>query len=328
MRAIVITRPGGPDVLQLRQLADPEPGEKEIRVRVVATAVNRADLLQRRGQYPAPAGALADVPGLEYSGIVHKVGRRVCRWRVGDRVMGLVPGGGYADFVVVHEREALRVPRNIPIEHAAAIPEAFFTAYDALVTQAALQPRDWVVIHAAASGVGTAASQIASALGARVAGTTRSAWKLSRLHEIGVELPIDASLDFVVPVLEASNGHGADIILDLVGGGYLGWNIQLLARKGRLLIVGLVAGNAAQLDMRAVLSKRLRIIGTAMRSRSLEEKIAVVSAFDRDIMPLLRAGTLRPIIDRVLPMYRVREAHHIVERNGTFGKVVLVWDPV
>lgn len=326
MRAVVITRPGGPDVLQLRQLADPEPDDREIRVRVLATAVNRADLMQRRGQYPAPAGALADVPGLEYAGIVHKVGKHVCRWRVGDRVMGLVGGGAYADFVVVHEREAMRIPRNIPIEHAAAIPEAFLTAHDALVTQAGMRARDWVVIHAAGSGVGTAAVQIASALGARVAGTTRSAWKLARLSSIGVELPIDASLDFVVPVLEASDGHGADIIIDLVGGGYLGWNIQLLARKGRLVIVGLVAGNAAQLDMRAVLSKRLHVLGTAMRTRSVDEKIAVVRAFERDVMPLLATGTVAPVIDRILPMYRVREAHHIVERNSTFGKVVLVWD--
>ena len=330
MRAIVIARPGGPDVLTLRDVPRPEPPRNSVRIRVHATAINRADLLQRAGAYPAPAGAPQDIPGLEYAGIVDAVGPAVTRWQAGDRVMGLVGGGSYAEYVVTHEDEAVRVPDNLTLEQAAAVPEAFITAHDALVTRMQLIRGEALVIHAVGSGVGTAALQIAKAHGAFVLGTQRSAWKLERAHELGLDVAIDARdgdwVEHARAAMRSREAPGIDGIFDLVGGDYLGANLRAIRVLGRIVVVGLVAGAKSELDMRMLLNKRATIIGTVLRARSLAEKIDAVRAFERDVVPLLATGAVRPIIDRVLPLEDAALAHEVVAGNETYGKVILTLD--
>lgn len=333
MRVIVITSPGGPEVLQEREAPTPEPGPGEIRVRVAGVGVNRADLLQRRGRYPAPPGSPAEIPGLEYAGTVDDVGAGVTRWRPGDLVMGIVGGGAYAEMVVVDEREALPVPAGLRLEEAAAIPEAFLTAHDALFTLLKLTSGESLLIHAVGSGVGLAALQLARAAGARVIGTSRSAWKLERAGELGLDVPIlvggsaggATELEFAEAVRRETGGEGVAAVLDLVGGGYLAEDLHALAPRGRVALVGLVAGRRTELDLGLLLGKRITLIGTVLRSRSLEEKIAVAEAFRRDALPLFEEGRLHPVVDRIFPFDEVRAAHEYVEENRNFGKVVLRW---
>jgi len=323
MRAITIVRRDQQGVLELGERPVPEPGSREILVRVAATAVNRADLLQRRGQYPAPPGAPPDIPGLEYAGVVERAASDVTEWEVGEWVMGLVGGGSYAEYLVVHEGEAIPVPAHLPLIAAAAVPEAFITAHDALVTQCQLRAGETVLVHAAASGVGTAAVQLARALGTRVLGTVRSVGKVERVRALGADVVVQTDGDWVGAVLAATAGHGVDVVLDLVGGDYLAGNVRTLTERGRLIIVGLMAGREARLDMGAVLRKRLRIAGTVMRARARDEKITVATAFTRDVFPLLAADEVRPVVDRVLPLEHAAEAHDLVESNATVGKIVL-----
>jgi NADPH:quinone reductase len=325
MRAVVITRAGAPDVLELRDVARPEPGPEQVLVRVHATAVNRADLLQRAGRYPAPAGVPADIPGLEYAGVIEAVGRRVTRWRPGTRAMGLVGGGSYAEYVVAHEDEAVPVPERLSLLEAAAVPEAFITAHDALFTQIRLRAGETLLVHAVGSGVGTAALQLAKAAGARVMGTQRSAWKLERARELGLDVAIDTSAGgaFAGTVLRETAGRGADTVLDLVGAAYLPGNLAALASKGRIIVVGLVAGATHELDMRLLLRKRVTIVGTVLRTRSLEEKIAAAQAFARDVLPLLERRAVTPVIHSVVPLEDAASAHAMVDANENFGKVVL-----
>jgi putative PIG3 family NAD(P)H quinone oxidoreductase len=326
MKAVFITTPGGPEVLELREVDTPTQGTGQIRVQVHATALNRADLLQRRGQYPAPPGVPPNIPGLEYAGTVDEVASDVTRWRVGDRVMGLVAGGAYAQYVVVHQDETLPVPAHWLLEEAAAVPEAFLTAHDALFTLMQLQDEQTVLIHAVASGVGTAALQLASAVGARVIGTTRTKEKIDALRALGLDHVIDVSqTNWVEEVDRLTKGAGVHGVLDLVGGDYLPGNVRSLTQRGRLIVVGLTAGSTAPLDLRAVLRKRLSIVGTVMRTRSLEEKIAVVQAFERSALSWLEAGIVRPVIDRVLTINKVADAHRALEANETVGKIVLIW---
>ena len=327
MRAVTIPHPGGPEVLLLGDVASPDPGPNQIRVRVHAAGVNRADVMQRRGNYPPPPGIIANVPGLEYAGVVDQVGAGVRRWQLGDRVMGLVGGGAYAEQVVTHEDEAMPIPATMSFEDAAAIPEAFLTAHDALHARLGIRPQESVLIHAVASGVGTAASQLAKALGCFVLGTARSAWKLERVKEYGVDVAIDvAQSNFVDVARQHTGGIGVNAIVDLVGGNYLTPNVQAIAPRGRIAVVGLVAGAVAPLDMRMLLNKRATIVGTVMRARSLDEKIEVARAFERDAMALLESGHVRAVIDKVLPMEDAAEAHRIVEANENVGKIVLVWN--
>jgi NADPH:quinone reductase len=324
MRAMVIDRPGGPEVLELRDEPLPVPGPGEVRVRVVATAVNRADLLQRAGRYPAPSDAPQHIPGLEYAGEIDAVGMDVSRWRAGDGVMGLVGGGSYAEFIVTHEDEAVAVPERLSLIEAAAVPESFITAHDALFTRMQLAGGETLLIHAVGSGVGTAALQLAKAAGARVMGTQRSRWKLEKATALGLDVAIDTSAeDFVEAVLQATNGRGVDGVLDLVGGDYLGGDIAALAEKGRVLLVGLVAGAKHTLDLRAVLNRRATIIGTVLRARSRPEKIEATQAFAADVLPLLADGTVVPIIDEVLPLAEAARAHEIMAENRNYGRIVL-----
>lgn len=326
MRAVVIERPGGPDVLALQRVPTPDPQRHELLVRVHATALNRADLLQRRGSYPPPEGAPANVPGLEFAGVVEAVGEQVDGWAPGDRVMGLVGGGGYAEYVTLPASHALRVPDVLSLEQAAAVPEAYLTAHDALFTQAHAQAPERVLVHAIASGVGVATLQLCNAFGLRAIGTSRSGWKLERMRALGLEHAIDASRGDVADMVRAAtHGEGVDVVIDLVGGPYLGANVSVLRSRGRLVVVGLVAGRTAELDMGMVLSRRLHIVGTAMRSRSVEEKAAVTRFFAEHALGLFERGVLVPVIDRVVPIAEVAEAHERMERNENVGKIVMVW---
>ena len=327
MRAVTIPHPGGPDVLRLDDVAAPDPGPNQIRVRVHAAGVNRADVMQRRGNYPAPPGIIANVPGLEYAGVVEQTGAGATRWQPGDRVMGLVGGGAYAELIVTHEDEAMRIPAALSFEEAASISEAFLTAYDALRTRLAVQSGESVLIHAVASGVGTAASQLAKAMGCTVLGTARTAWKLERVAEYGVDVAIDvAQSNFVDVARKHTNGRGVNAIVDLVGGNYLTPNVQAIAPLGRIAVVGLVAGAVAPLDMRMLLNKRATIVGTVMRARSLEEKIEVARLFEREAMPWIESGAVKAVIDKTLRMEDAAEAHRIVEANQNVGKIVLQWE--
>lgn len=329
MKAVHITGQGGPEVLKIEEVAEPNPGPSDVLIEVKATAINRADVLQCLGVYPAPPGAPADIPGLEYSGLVAAVGRNVQRWRPGDRAMGLVGGGAFAERLVAHERECVPVPPALDFAPAAAIPEAFFTAFDALVLQGALRSGEGLLIHAVASGVGTAAVQLGVALAAKTLGTSRSQSKLARcVKELGLEHAIfvgGESPRFEREVRAATGGRGADLVLDLVGGTYFAETLGCLAQRGRVLLVGLLAGAEASVDLRTILSKRATVVGTVLRSRPIEEKIALAQAFERQMMPLFQSGRLRPVLDVALPMGRVQEGFERMLSNETFGKVVLQW---
>lgn len=328
MRAIVITEPGGPEVLELRDVAFPEPAPGQVRVRIRACAVNRADLMQRMGVYPPPADAPQDIPGLEIAGEIDALGSGVSEWKIGDRVFGVVGGGAYAEAVVVHARTLARIPDNLDFVQAAAVPEAFVTAYDAMVLQGELAAGDVVLVHAAGSGVGTAAVQIARAIGARSLGTARSEAKLERARELGMTAGVvpttrDGAPEFAAKVRELTQGRGADLVLELVGGTYVPESLSALAEKGRLVLVGLLAGTRADVDLGLVLRRRLRMFGTVLRARPLEEKILAARALDRHLAPLFASGTLKPVVDRVLPLEKAAEAHAYLGANEGFGKVVL-----
>jgi NADPH:quinone reductase len=327
MKAVVITRPGGAEVLEVQERPTPEPGVGEIRVRVIASALNRADILQRKGSYPVPPGAPADISGLEYAGEVDVLGPDATMWKTGDPVMGIVGGGGHAGYLCVHEREAIPVPKGMSLHEAAAIPEAFMTAHDALFTRLELGAGETVLIHAVASGVGTAALQLARAGGARVIGTSRSPAKLARAKKLGLDVAIDASRKDWAAQVEASIGvDRVNAVLDLVGGNYVEGNLRVAANRGRIVVVGLTGGATAQFNMGLLLRKRLTIGGTVLRARPLEEKIALARDFSARVVPLFESGRITPVIDRIMPFTQIRAAHDVMESNETFGKIVLRWD--
>lgn len=326
MKAAISVNAEGPEGVRFKDVAAPTPGPDEILVQVRATALNRADLLQTMGLYPAPAGVPADIPGLEYAGEVIGRGARVTRWKVGDRVMGLVAGGAWAEQLVTHEREAIAMPENLSFADAAALPEAFSTAFDALVLQAGVSVGSEVLIHAVASGVGTAALQVCALFGAKVIGTGRNAQKLERATTLGLERSVlvkDGA--FAARVKQLTAGRGVDVALDLVGGNWVPETIDALAPKGTLMLVGLVAGGTAEVPLRSVLAKRLRVIGTALRSRTLEEKIVVARAFEQRLAPAFAHGRLKPVIDAVVPMQELPAALARLAANDSFGKLVLTW---
>lgn len=327
MKAVIITRPGGPEVLEVQERPKPEPGVGQIRVRVRASALNRADLMQREGNYPVPPGVSAEISGMEYAGEVDALGASAALWKIGDRVMGIIGGAGHAEYLCVNEREAIPLPKALSWEDAAAIPEVFLTAYDALFNRLALRAGETVVIHAVGSGVGTAALQMARVAGASVVGTARSAGKLQRAKELGLDYGIDASRGEWAVQVEAAIGAGrVHAVLDLVGGNYLEGNLRVLGSRGRVVVVGLPAGATAPFNMGVLLRKRLTIVGTMLRGRPVEEKIALARDFAERIIPLFDAGRLQPVVDRVFPFKEIRAAHELMESNETFGKIVLRWD--
>ncbi|MGH7677917.1 MAG: NAD(P)H-quinone oxidoreductase [Gemmatimonadaceae bacterium] len=327
MRAAVITRSGGPEVLEIQDVPTPTPSDGEVVVRVRGSALNRADLLQRQGRYPAPPGAPANIPGLEIAGEVHAVGPAVTRWSAGDRVFGIVAGGGNAEFVAVRERELAPIPASLSFEHAAAVPEAFITAHDALITQAAMQPGEAVLVHAIGSGVGLAATQLVRSFGGRCYGTARSADKIERARELGLTdgVVLDQGPEVILEYARRwTDGRGMNVILDLVGGPYLPIGVESAAVLGRIILIGLLAGRSATINLGTVLSRRVTVRGTVLRSRSPEEKAAATAAFVRDVLPLLESGAVRPVVDRVFPLHEIGAAHALLESNATFGKIVLL----
>jgi len=327
VRAVVLETYGEPDVLTIREVPDPVPGPDEALIDVVATALNRADLLQRRGFYPGPPlyydGKVLDVPGLEFSGRVSAIGERVTAVSVGDEVMGLVGGGSYAERVVVQERQLLRVPPAVGLRDAAAIPEVWITAYDALVLQGGLSSGRIALVHAGGSGVGTAAIQIAKAIGARIV-VTASAGKVDECVQLGADRAVDyAAEDFVAATQELTDGAGADVVLDVVGGDYLGRNLDAVKVRGVVVQVGVMGEAVAPLNLGTLLAKRATLVGTTLRRRPIEEKIAVTRRFAEEMLPLFDAGHVRPVIDSRFPFDDIAEAHRRMEANLNVGKIVI-----
>jgi putative PIG3 family NAD(P)H quinone oxidoreductase len=326
MKAVIITRPGGPEVLEIQERPKPEPGVGQIRVRVRASALNRADLMQREGNYPVPPGVPADMAGMEYAGEVDAIGPSATLWKLGDRVMGIIGGAGHAEYLCVHEREAIPVPKALSWEDAGAIPEVFLTAYDALFTRLALRTGETVLIHAVGGGVGTAALQLARVAGARVVGTARSSEKLEQAKKLGLDVAIDASRgDWVAQVETAIGAQRVHAVVDLVGGNYFEGNLRVLALRGRIVVVGLTAGATTPLNLGTLLVKRLTVVGTTLRSRGLEEKIALARDFSERVVPLFDDGRLKAIVDRVFSFDEIRAAHELMKSNATFGKIILRW---
>lgn len=323
VRAVVITEPGGPEVLRVVDLPDPTPEPGEVLIRVTAAGVNRADLLQRQGHYPPPPGA-PDWPGMECSGTVEAVGDGVTAWSPGDAVCALLPGGGYAELVTVDARLVLPVPAGTSVIDAAALPEAACTVWSNVFMLAGLRPEETLLVHGGAGGIGTMAVQLGRAVGARVAVTAGSPEKLRRCADLGAEILVDhREEDFVEKVRTATGGHGADVVLDIIGAKYLTRNVQVLAVHGRLVVIGLQGGTRGELDLGALLSKRAAVLATALRSRPLEERATIVASVVEHVWPLVADGVVQPVVHARLPLDRAVEAHRIVAASDHVGKILL-----
>lgn len=324
MKAVAIESFGEPDVLVPVDMAPPTPGAGEALVRIRAAGVNRADVMQRRGFYPPPADVPENIPGLEFAGEVAEIGQNVVDVAVGDRVYGLAGGGTYAEFICVHARTLSRIPHNLGYIEAAAVPEAFITAYDAAVVQAGLQAGEYLLVTAAGSGVGTAAIQIANAIGAITIGTARSGHKLQAAEEYGLKhgvLSVDG--EFAEEVLAATDGAGVNVVLELVGGNYVAQDIACCASKARIMVVGLVGGTKFQADLGMILRKRITIKGTTLRMRPLEEKILAAQLLSKNLNPMFADGRLKPIVDATFKLEEAAKAHAYMEANENFGKIIL-----
>jgi putative PIG3 family NAD(P)H quinone oxidoreductase len=323
MKAIVLREHGGPEVLQFEDVPSPTFGAEDILVSVAATALNRADLLQRMGFYPNPFPSGPEIPGLEFAGTVKAVGERVASWKVGDKVMGVVSGGAYAEELALHERQAMAVPAGMSLHDAAAIPEVFITAWDALVVQGGLTSGRWAMVHAGASGVGTAGIQIAKAIGARII-VTCSSGKVQSCKDLGADVVVDyTAQDFVEEVQKATGGQGVDVILDVIGGDYVERNVASLAVKGHIIQVGVMAGKPLPFNVGLLLGKRASITGTVLRARPLDEKIAITQRFISEMLPLFDSGELKPVIDSVYPIAEIAKGQEYMASNGNVGKIVI-----
>jgi putative PIG3 family NAD(P)H quinone oxidoreductase len=323
MRAVVIEKTGGPEVLQVRDVPDPLPGPGEVLIDIAATAINFADLLQRSGYYPAPAG-VPPWPGLECSGTIAKVGEGVDDWAPGDQVCALLSGGGYAERVVVPAGQMLPVPRGVDLVDAAALPEVTATIWSNVFMAAGLRPGEVFLVHGGSGGIGTMAIQLAVQVGARVAVTAGTAEKLRFCRELGAEIAVNyREEDFVSAVREATGGQGADVILDNMGASYLSRNIDALAMSGRLIVIGMQSGTRAELDLGRLMSRRAAIIATALRARPPQEKAVIVAAVREHVWPLIESGAVRPVIHTRLPLERAAEGHQLMTESSHMGKIVL-----
>jgi putative PIG3 family NAD(P)H quinone oxidoreductase len=323
MRAVTATSPGGPEVLTVAELPDPSPGEGELVLDMVATAVNRADTLQRQGHYPPPPGA-SDVLGLECSGVVSAVGSSVQGWQVGDEVCALLAGGGYAEKVLVPAGQVMPVPDGVDMVDAAALPEVACTVWSNVFMIAALQPAETLLVHGGAGGIGTMAIQLAHALGTTVLTTAGSEAKLEVCRNLGADVAVNyRERDFVEAVHEATDGKGADVILDNMGAKYLGRNLDALATEGRLVVIGMQGGSNGELDLRKLMAKRGAVIATGLRARPVSEKAAICAAVVEHVWPLVAQGAVRPILHSVLPLDQAAEAHRLMEAGDNVGKLVL-----
>ena len=322
MKAVVITTPGGPEVLEVREVPTPEPVGDWVRVRVRAAGLNRADLSQRQGHYPAPAGSPQDIPGMEFAGEVDAVGPLVSSWKPGQRVMGIVGGGAQAEYILVHEGMLVEIPENLDFIQAAAVPEVFMTAHDALFTQAGLQMGERVLVHAVGSGVGTAAVQLAKAVGATIYGTSRTESKLEKAKALGLEVGLSAT-NFAQEVSQLTNGAGVHVIIDFIGADYMEQNLDALTNWGRLVFLATMGGAQANVDLRKVMAKRIQIRGCTLRTRTLEEKLAVTRRFATQVVPLLADAKVIPIVEEVFPLHEIGKAHEAMADNRNFGKLIL-----
>ncbi len=323
MRAITITSPGGPEVLQIAEVPDPVPAEGEVLIDVAAAGLNRADLLQRQGMYPPPPGE-PEYPGLECAGTIAALGAGVAGWQVGDQVCALLSGGGYAEQVAVPAGQVLPVPAGLSVTEAAALPEVACTVYSNVVQVAGLRAGETLLVHGGASGIGTLAIQLGKALGARVACTAGSQAKLDRCRELGADLAIGyRDTDFVAAVSEFTGGRGADVILDIMGAAYLDRNVAALAQDGRLVIIGLQGGTRAEIDLNAMLRKRASLHATSLRSRPVDQKAAIVAGVRDVVWPLVAAGRIRPVIDATVPLAEAARAHAMLEDGQHVGKILL-----
>lgn len=326
MKAAWIAGFGGPEVLAIRDVPRPQPGREDLLVRVRASALNRADLLQRQGKYPPPAGYPVEIPGIEFAGEIAEIGNAVRKWKPGHRVFGLLGGAAHAEYIVTHQDLVAEIPENLEWASAAAVPEAFITAHDALWIQAALRPGESVLINAVGSGVGLAAVQLARAIQAVPYGTSRTASKLDQAKTYGMQdgLVVRDNFDDLLAAMDQlTRGQGVNVMLDLVGGPSVKAGQKLLAVKGRMILVGTVAGGSYELESRYVMSKRLQIRGTVLRARSLEEKIRATQAFASEVVPLLARGVLQPVIDSRFRLDEIADAHRRLESNASAGKVVV-----
>ena len=322
MRAAIITRPGKPDVLEIQQVETPEPVGDYVRVRVRASGINRADTSQRAGHYPAPPGWPANIPGMEFAGEVDTVGPLARLCKPGQRVMGLAGGGAQAEYIVVHEGLLVEIPDNLDFVQAAGIPEVFMTAHDALFTQGSLQMGERILIHAAGSGVGTAAIQLAHATGASTFGTSRTPDKLERAKPLGLDYAL-SNQDFAAAVQRLTDNQGVHMVLDFIGAPYLQQNLEALTPWGRIVFLSTLGGAQANINISLLMGKRISMRGCTLRSRTLEEKLAVTRRFATSVLPLLANGTVKPIIDQVYPLEQIVEAHRAMEENRNFGKLIL-----
>ncbi|HEY6555743.1 MAG TPA: NAD(P)H-quinone oxidoreductase [Polyangiaceae bacterium] len=323
MKAIVVTEPGGPEKLELHDVPAPSLKENEVLIEVKATALNRADLLQRRGVYPPPKGE-SEILGLECAGIVRELGKGASAVKPGDRVMALLPGGGYAEQVAIPDRMAIPIPDNLSFEEAAAIPEAFLTAREALFSLGQLDPSGVVLIHAAAGGVGSAAVQLARHHGARVIATTGSPTKAQRVSELGAHVTVNyKSEDFAEAVRRETQGKGVDLVLDFIGGAYWDKHAACLATAGRVVVIGVMGGATATVNLALLLMKRQQILGLVMRSRPVADKIVITQRFIRESLHLFAEQRLLPVIDSVMPLAEAAQAHARMEANANVGKIVL-----
>jgi putative PIG3 family NAD(P)H quinone oxidoreductase len=323
LHAVVVAAPGGPEQLHVAEVPDPVVRDDEIVIRVAGAGINRADLLQRQGFYPPPAGA-SEILGLEASGVVAELGLGVDEFALGDRVMLLVEGGGYAELVAVRATQAVRVPANIDLIAAGGIPEVFITAHDALFTRARLRDGETVLVHGGGGGVGTAAIQLAHQHGCRVLVTAGGAEKLERCIALGADAGINyRTEDFVARTRELTDGQGPDVVLDIMGASYLGRNIEAVALDGRIVVIGMQGGTHTDIDLGAMMRRRISLISTALRSRPAAQKAAMVAAFTADVVPALAEGHMQAVVDRVLPLTDAAEAHRLIEAGEVVGKVVL-----
>jgi NADPH2:quinone reductase len=327
MTVIAIHSPGGPEVLVAEQRPVPTPGEGEILVKVAAAGVNRPDVMQRKGLYPPPAGA-TDIPGLEIAGEVVAVGPGARRWKQGDQVMALVVGGGYAEYCLAYADHALAVPAGISMVEAAAIPETYFTVWHNVFQRGALKSGETLLVHGGSSGIGTAAIQLARAIGARVFATAGSAEKCAACRELGADLAIDYKTeDFVAATKAATAGRGADLILDMVGGDYIERNYEAAAVEGRIVQIAFQGSPKTTVDFRRIMLKRLTHTGSVLRSRPVEDKTAIARAVEENAMPLVAAGKAKPVIDSTYPLAMAHEAHRRMESSAHIGKIVLTVGP-
>jgi NADPH:quinone reductase len=326
MKAVVITQPGNPDVLQVEERPAPVPGAGEVLIKVAAAGVNRPDVAQRKGHYPPPPGASVDIPGLEVAGVITALGAGVNRWKVGDKICGLVKGGGYAEYAVIPEEQCLPVPGELTFAEAASLPETFFTVWSNVFDRGRLQPGESLFVHGGSSGIGVTAIQMAKAMGSAVYVTAGSDEKCSFCEELGADKAINyRKEDFVAVIQQLTGGKGVNVILDMIGGDYFPGNIRSLAEDGRLVFINMMKGKDVHLDLSEIMRRRLTITGSTLRARDVSFKSAIAQNLEQHIWPLLASGKIKPVIYRTFPFEQAADAHRLMESSEHIGKIVLTF---